>query len=142
LLGSRTEQGQEWDWLSDAFGRVQVLVTLFLIGGAGLVFWEMRNASPIVNFRPLREGNFALCALIIFLAFAVLYGSSTLLPALLESLFGYDAFHAAGHVAIRRFCDPDADSRWRIVGSQSRRTLADCRGLIDLGRRLFLDVAA
>ena len=87
-------KGQEWDWLSDAFGRVQVLVTLFLIGGAGLVFWEMRKASPIVNFRPLRERNFALCALIIFLAFAVLYGSSTLLPALLESLFGYDAFHA------------------------------------------------
>jgi len=36
-------KGQEWDWLSDAFGRVQILVTLFLIGGAGLVFWEMRR---------------------------------------------------------------------------------------------------
>ena len=87
-------KGQEWDWLSDAFGRVQILFTLFLIGGAGLVFWEMRHANPIVNFRPLSERNFALCALIIFFAFAVLYGTSTLLPALLESLFGYDAFHA------------------------------------------------
>ena len=87
-------KGQEWDWLSDAFGRVQVLLTLFLIAGASLVFWEMRHASPIVNFRPLRERNFAFSALIIFLAFAVLYGTSTLLPALLESLFGYDAFHA------------------------------------------------
>ena len=87
-------KGQEWDWLSDAFGRVQVLVTLFFIAGASLVFWEMRHASPIVNFRPLRERNFAFSALIIFLAFAVLYGTSTLLPALLESLFGYDAFHA------------------------------------------------
>jgi MFS transporter, DHA2 family, multidrug resistance protein len=48
-------KGQEWDWLSDAFGRVQILVTLFLIGGAGLVFWELRHASPIVNFRPLSE---------------------------------------------------------------------------------------
>jgi MFS transporter, DHA2 family, multidrug resistance protein len=87
-------KGQEWDWLGDAFGRVQILLTLFLIGGAGLVFWEMRHPSPIVNFRPLSERNFALCALIIFFAFAVLYGTSTLLPALLESLFGYDAFHA------------------------------------------------
>ena len=87
-------KGQEWDWLSDAFGRVQILTILFLIGGAGLVFWEIRHASPIVNFRPLSERNFALCALIIFFAFAVLYGTSTLLPALLESLFGYDAFHA------------------------------------------------
>ena len=46
-----------------------------------------------MNFRPLRERNFAL-SLIIFFAFGVLYGSSTLLPGLLESLFGYDAFHA------------------------------------------------
>ena len=87
-------KGQEWDWLSDAFGRVQVLVALFFIAGTGLVFWEMRHASPIVNFRPLRDRNFAFCSLIIFLAYAVLYGTSTLLPALLESLFGYDAFHA------------------------------------------------
>jgi DHA2 family multidrug resistance protein len=62
--------------------------------GARMVFWEMRHASPIVNFRPLCDRNFTFCALIIFLAYAVLYGSSTLLPALLESLFGYDAFHA------------------------------------------------
>jgi MFS transporter, DHA2 family, multidrug resistance protein len=87
-------KGQEWDWLSDAFGRVQVLVALFFIAGASLVFWEMRHASPIVSFRPLRDRNFAICSLIIFLAYAVLYGTSTLLPALLESLFGYDAFHA------------------------------------------------
>jgi MFS transporter, DHA2 family, multidrug resistance protein len=53
----------------------------------------MRHAGPIVNFRPLRDRNFAISSLIIFLAFAVLYGTSTLLPALLESLFGYDAFH-------------------------------------------------
>jgi MFS transporter, DHA2 family, multidrug resistance protein len=87
-------KGQEWDWLNDAFGRVQVLVILFFIGGASLVFWETRHASPIVNFRPLRDRNFAFSSLIIFCAFGVLYGTSTLLPALLESLFGYDAFHA------------------------------------------------
>jgi len=87
-------KGQEWDWLSDAFGRVQVLATLFVLGGVGLVFWETRHASPIVNFRPLRERNFAIACVIIFCAFGVLYGSSTLLPGLLESLFGYDAFHA------------------------------------------------
>jgi len=87
-------KGQEWDWLSDAFGRVQVLVTLFVLGAAGLVFWETRQASPIVNFKPLRERNFALSCVIIFCAFGVLYGTSTLLPSLLESLFGYDAFHA------------------------------------------------
>jgi MFS transporter, DHA2 family, multidrug resistance protein len=87
-------KGQEWDWFNDAFGRVQILATLFVVGAASLVFWETRHPSPIVNFRPLRDRNLAISCIIIFCAFGVLYGSSTLLPSLLESLFGYDAFHA------------------------------------------------
>jgi DHA2 family multidrug resistance protein len=87
-------KGQEWDWFNDSFGRIQILSALFLIGGTSLVVWESRISNPIVNFRPLLDRNFAPCCLIIFCAFGVLYGSSTLLPALLESLFGYDAFHA------------------------------------------------
>jgi len=87
-------KGQEWDWFSDAFGRVQTLGILLVVGAASLIFWETRHASPIVNFRPLRERNFALSCIIIFCSFGVLYGSSTLLPGMLEALFGYDAFHA------------------------------------------------
>ena len=87
-------KGQEWDWLGDPFWRVQILVFLMVVGAICLFFWETRHASPIVNFKPLRERNFAISCLTIFCAFGVLYGSSTLLPALLESLFGYDAFHA------------------------------------------------
>jgi MFS transporter, DHA2 family, multidrug resistance protein len=87
-------KGQEWDWLGDPFGRVQTLVTLLILGACGLVFWETRHSSPIVNFRPLRDRNFSISCLVIFCCFGVLYGSSTLLPGMLESLFGYDAFHA------------------------------------------------
>jgi MFS transporter, DHA2 family, multidrug resistance protein len=64
------------------------------VGLVGLIFWELRHPSPVVNFRPLRERNFAACCIIIFCAFAVLYAASTSLPALLQSLFGYDALSA------------------------------------------------
>ncbi len=87
-------KGQEWDWLGDPFWRVQTLATLFIVGFVALVFWELRHPSPVVNFRPLRERNFAACCIIIFIAFAVLYAASTSLPALLQSLFGYDALSA------------------------------------------------
>src|SRR5205807_8218650 len=87
-------KGQEWDWLGDPFWRVQTLVILFGAGLIGLIFWELRHRSPVVNFRPLRERNFAACCLIIFFAYAVLYGASTSLPGLLQSLFGYDALSA------------------------------------------------
>ena len=87
-------KGQEWDWLGDPFWRVQTLATLFAVGLGGLVFWEMRSPNPVVNFRPLGERNFGACCIIIFCAYAVLYGASTSLPGLLQSLFGYNALDA------------------------------------------------
>jgi DHA2 family multidrug resistance protein len=87
-------KGQEWDWLGDPFWRVQTLGILFVLGLGALVFWELRHPSPVVNFRPLVERNFAACCIIIFIAYAVLYAASTSLPALLQSLFGYDALSA------------------------------------------------
>jgi DHA2 family multidrug resistance protein len=85
-------KGQEWDWLGDPFWRVQTLLILFVLGLATFIFREMRIANPIVNFRPLAERNFAASCLIIFCAYGVLYGASTSLPGLLQSLFGYDAY--------------------------------------------------
>jgi DHA2 family multidrug resistance protein len=87
-------KGQEWDWLGDPFWRVQTLAILFAVGLVMLVFWELRHRSPVVNFRPLRERNFTACCIIIFCAYAALYGASTSLPALLQSLFGYNAVSA------------------------------------------------
>jgi MFS transporter, DHA2 family, multidrug resistance protein len=87
-------KGQEWDWLGDLFWRVPTLATLFAVGLGGLLFWEMRSPNPVVNFRPLGERNFGACCIIIFCAYAVLYGASTSLPGLLQSLFGYNALDA------------------------------------------------
>ena len=87
-------KGQEWDWLGDPFWRVQTLVAVFVVGLGCLLVREMRIANPIVDFRPLRERNFAVSCIIISSVFAVLYASTTTLPALLQSLFGYDAYHS------------------------------------------------
>ncbi len=85
-------KGQEWDWLGDPFWRIQTLVALFVLGLAALIYRELKIDNPVVNFRPLRERNFAAACVIIFCCFAVLYGASTSLPGLLQSLFGYDAY--------------------------------------------------
>ena len=87
-------KGQEWDWFGDPFWRVQTLAGLFVVGLITLVLWELRSPNPVVNFRPLGERNFGACCVIIFSAYAVLFGSSTSLPALLQSLFGYNALDA------------------------------------------------
>ena len=87
-------KGQEWDWLGDPFWRVQTLLILFAAALSGFIYWEMRQSHPMVNLRPLGESNFRASCIIIFCTFAVLYGASSSLPALLQSLFGYDALNA------------------------------------------------
>ena len=84
-------KGQEWDWFGDPFYRVQGLALAFAVCLAGLVFRELRISGPLINFRTLKDRNFRSCCIIIFCAYAVLYANTTLLPGLLQSLFGYDA---------------------------------------------------
>ena len=84
-------KGQEWDWFGDPFLRVQGLALLFVLGLVGLIIRERRYDNPLINFRTLKDPNFRVCCMIIFFAFATLYANSVSLPALLQSLFGYDA---------------------------------------------------
>jgi DHA2 family multidrug resistance protein len=86
----------------------------------------LRSPNPVVNFRPLAERNFSACCIIIFCAYAVLYGASTSLPGLLQSLFGYNALAAglvmspAGFFAVlampvvSRLLGKQMDARWLI----------------------------
>jgi MFS transporter, DHA2 family, multidrug resistance protein len=120
-------KGEEWNWLGDVFWRIQTLLILFIVGLGGLIFWEMHHKSPVLNFRPLGERNFSACCIIIFGAYAVLYGASTSLPGLLQSLFGYNAEWAglvmspAGFFAVltmpivARVLGRPTDARWMIL---------------------------
>ena len=84
-------KGQEWDWLGDPFYRVQGLLILFMLGLGGLIYRELRLRNPLVALRTMADRNFGTCCVIIFCAYAVLYANTISLPALLQSLFGYDA---------------------------------------------------
>jgi DHA2 family multidrug resistance protein len=87
-------KGQEWDWLGDPFWRIQTLLAVFVVALLGLIYRELTFASPVVDFRVLKERNFAASCIIIFSAFSVLYLASVALPNMLQTLFGYDAFVA------------------------------------------------
>src|SRR5262245_3038037 len=84
-------KGQEWDWLGDPFWRIQTLLVVFVVGLSALIMRQLRIAHPLINLRTLADRNFRVCCIVIFCAFGVLYANSVTLPALLQSLFGYDA---------------------------------------------------
>jgi DHA2 family multidrug resistance protein len=70
---------------------VQTLLVLFVLGLSGLIYRELRIANPLITLRTLADRNFRACCIIIFCAFGLLYANTVTLPALLQSLFGYDA---------------------------------------------------
>jgi DHA2 family multidrug resistance protein len=87
-------KGQEWDWVSDPFWRVQTLIILFVLGLGFLIYRELRIKNPLVNFHVLGDRNLAMSCIILSCAFGILYAASYSLPNMLQVLFGYDAFRA------------------------------------------------
>jgi DHA2 family multidrug resistance protein len=86
------DRGQIEDWLSSGF--ICWMLALALFGWIATVTWEMRTKEPIIDFRLLANRNFAI-ANVMFFAFGLgLFGSTTLIPQLLQSLYGYRAIDA------------------------------------------------
>ena len=55
------------------------------------MFWELRQKDPVVELHLLKERNFAISTLIMFILGFVLYGSTMALPLFLQTLLGYTA---------------------------------------------------
>ncbi len=83
------DKGQQEDWFGSRF-----IVTLTAVAVVALtiaVIWELLYPHPILNLRLLKDRNFLFCGIVIFCAFGVLYGSTVLLPQMLQTLMGYSA---------------------------------------------------
>ncbi len=86
------DRGQIDDWFNDRFITAMIALTVF--GWIGTVAWELYVADPIVDFRLLRSRNFAIAAGLLFVFGVGLFGTTTLIPQMLQSLYGYRAIDA------------------------------------------------
>ena len=83
------DKGQNEDWFESSMIRGCAL--LAVIGLVGVVFWELRQRHPVVDLRLLKNRNFALSTITMFAMGMMMYGSTVLLPILLQTLMGYTA---------------------------------------------------
>ena len=86
------DRGQTEDWFESNF-----IVLFFGVAMVALVFatvWEWRHPDPVVEIRLLADRNFALANVFYFLFGFSLYGSTVLIPQMLQRLFGYTATDA------------------------------------------------
>ncbi len=83
------DKGQREDWFASGF--IRVFFGLMLIGVIGGVIWELRTKDPVVDFKMLKNRNFAIATIAMFFLGFVLYASTMLIPEMLQELLGYPA---------------------------------------------------
>jgi DHA2 family multidrug resistance protein len=83
------DRGEREDW----FGSNMIIgfLSVALISLLVAVYWELQHPDPVVEIRLLKNRNFAIASFFYFLFGFVLFGSTVLIPQMLQSLFGYTA---------------------------------------------------
>src|SRR6476469_1636458 len=83
------DKGERDDWFGSTF--IVWCVVIAICGLVGLVIWELRQKEPIIDLRLLKDRNFAVATTTMFALGVVLYGTTVLLPILVQTLMGYTA---------------------------------------------------
>jgi len=86
------DRGQREDWFESNF-----IVVFFVVAIAALIaalVWELRHPDPVVEISLLKERNFAIANVFYFIFGFVLFGSTVLIPQMMQSLYGYTATDA------------------------------------------------
>ena len=86
------DKGQEDDWFGSHF--IITLAVLAVIGIGGLLVRELKAEHPIIDLSVFRYRSYAIGTFIMTVVGFVLYGSTVLLPLLMQELLGYTATHA------------------------------------------------
>jgi MFS transporter, DHA2 family, multidrug resistance protein len=86
------DKGQEEDWFGSHF--IVVLAVLAMLGLGGLILRELRTPHPVIDLSVFKYRSYAVGTFLMTVVGFVLYGSTVLLPLLMQELLGYTATHA------------------------------------------------
>ncbi len=83
------DKGEENAWFASNF--IRFFAAMFVLGMAGLIYWEWNSKAPIMNIKLFKYKNFAICCLLMILVGGVLNASTVLQPQFMQQLLGYTA---------------------------------------------------
>ena len=86
------DRGQTLDWLESRF--IVAFLSIAVSALIAAVIWEWRHPDPVVEIRLLADHNFAIANVYYFLFGFALFGSTVVIPQMLQSLYGYTATDA------------------------------------------------
>jgi MFS transporter, DHA2 family, multidrug resistance protein len=83
------DRGEREDWFQSNF--IVTFTVISALSFAALFPWELTRADPVVDVRLLFRRQFGICFLVMMGVGALLFGSTQLLPQLVQTTFGYTA---------------------------------------------------
>jgi MFS transporter, DHA2 family, multidrug resistance protein len=83
------DKGQENDWF--ASGTIRAFAAISFVSMLMMIPWEYTRKDPIFNVRLIFQRQFGGCLLAMLGVGAILYASTQVMPALVQSSFGYSA---------------------------------------------------
>src|SRR4051812_16655180 len=86
------DKGQQEDWFASHF--ITWLATAAVVSLVALIIRELMTDHPIVDLRIFKRPTYATGVFLMTILGFVLYGSTVLLPLLMQTLLGYTAFQA------------------------------------------------
>jgi len=86
------DKGQEEDWFGSNF--IRALCLLAIVGFAAFIIRELTTEHPVVDLSVFKIRTYATGVFLMTVLGFVLYGSTVLIPLLLQTLLGYPALQA------------------------------------------------
>ncbi|MDW5267091.1 MAG: DHA2 family efflux MFS transporter permease subunit, partial [Edaphobacter sp.] len=86
------DRGQIDDWFGSSF--IAWTFAIALICWSIAIYWELQHDDPIIDLHLLANRNFFIAAALYFIFGFGLFASTTMIPQVLQSLYGYRAIDA------------------------------------------------
>ena len=86
------DQGQRDGWFSSNL--IVMTTTMAVVGLSAMIVWELNHDDPIVPIKILAIPNFAISSLMMLLLGVLVFGTVQIIPQMLQTVYGYNAFHA------------------------------------------------
>ncbi len=83
------DKGQTEDWFESRF--IVTCAVIGVLGLVGVILWELRQPEPLVDLRLFTQRNYSMATFMMFAMGVVMYGTTVLLPILLQTQMGYTA---------------------------------------------------
>jgi DHA2 family multidrug resistance protein len=86
------DRGQIDDWFGSSF--IRLMFAIGIITWSIAIYWELTHEDPIIDLHLLRNRNFAIASVFYFIFGFGLFATTTMIPQILQSLYGYRAIDA------------------------------------------------